>query len=189
MCDLRALECAHLFKRLLQPHTRNVKIVRAHVPRSVVDLNRAQPQGAQPPQPQGAVPPQPPFTPTRGAHPEWTRFDKSIQVFLNQHQKKNIVLLDVHSFPKGSFNSAQIAIIDIMNKERPELQLLIAKVQRELKIDIQLFKGGTNYIQNTYQTKCYPVLLEFCEDTDYLKQAEIKQFMLLFIDFFGLLSY
>ena len=187
MCDLRALECAHLFKRLLQRNVqRNVKIVRAHVPRSVVDLNR----------PQGAQPPQPPFTPTMGAVPptmvaegaEWTRFDKSIQVFLNQHQKKNnIVLLDVHSFPKGSFNSAQIAIIDIMNKERPELQLLIAKVQRELKIDIQLFKGGTNYIQNTYQTKCYPVLLEFCEDTDYLKQAEIKQFMLLFIDFFGLI--
>jgi hypothetical protein len=163
MCDIRATECARILERLLQVKH---KTIHSHIPRSVVDLNRS---------------------PSAAVHPEWNKFNKRIISALQQHQKKNIILVDVHSFPKGSFDTAQIAIIDVMNKERPELRLLVDKVKRELKIDIQLFNGGVNYIQNTYERHSYPILLEFCEDADYLKAGEIKLFFKLFIDFFGLI--
>ena len=100
--------------------------------------------------------------------------------------KHKILLLDIHSFPKGSFNGAQIAIIDIYRTQRLKLDKFALFIIDKMHIDIRIFNGLDNYIQNTYKKSTYPLLLEFCEDRTYLLNDTIKLFFEELINYFNL---
>ena len=100
-------------------------------------------------------------------------FSKVLFDFLT---KLYLLLLDIHSFPKGHFNGAQITIIDIYKKNRVKLQKFTLFIRAKLNLDVKLYKGLDNRIQNTYKKYTYPLLLEFCEDKTYLSNEAIRLF-------------
>jgi len=118
----------------------------------------------------------------------WNAFNNRIINIIKNHTK--ILLLDIHSFPKGSFDGAQIAIIDIQNINRPELEMFANYIIKKTNIDVKIFNGADNNIQNTYNylqhKSTYPLLLEFCEDRSYLLDEGIKLFFEEVINFFRL---
>ena len=118
----------------------------------------------------------------------WNAFNNRIINIIKHHTK--ILLLDIHSFPKGSFDGAQIAIIDIQNINRPELEMFANYIIKKTNIDVKIFNGADNNIQNTYNylqhKSTYPLLLEFCEDRSYLLDEGIKLFFEEVINFFRL---
>uniref|UniRef100_A0A6C0EZU6 N-formylglutamate amidohydrolase n=1 Tax=viral metagenome TaxID=1070528 RepID=A0A6C0EZU6_9ZZZZ len=118
----------------------------------------------------------------------WNSFNNRIIRIIKEERAKNhkILLLDVHSFPKGSFNGAQIAIIDIYKKNRVKLDQFAAYMIDKLHLDIRVFNGLDNHIQNTYSKSTYPLLLEFCEDKNYLLHESIKVFCEELVEYFKL---
>ena len=90
----------------------------------------------------------------------------------------------MHSFPKGSFGGAQIVIIDIYKIHRVKLDKFAIYIINKMHIDIRIFNGLDNYIQNTYKKSTYPLLLEFCEDRTYLLNETIKLFFEEVINYF-----
>lgn len=108
----------------------------------------------------------------------WEDFNNKIKKIIKDEKAKKhkILLLDIHSFPKGSFGGAQIAIIDIYNTNRVKLDKFAIYIINKMHIDIRIFNGLDNYIQNTYKKTTYPLLLEFCEDRTYLLNETIKLF-------------
>jgi len=158
MCDTRAESCAKILAKLLKQREIEHKIISIHVPRKLVDVNRDKP------------------TMNPLAIKEWTRYNNRITATIMDKKVQPILFIDVHSFPKGSFGNAQIAILDIFHKRRPELETLVEQVKRDLNINIKLLKGGENYIQNQYQADAYPLLIEFCEDREYLSTKAVKDF-------------
>ena len=108
----------------------------------------------------------------------WEDFNNKIKKIIKDEKAKKhkILLLDIHSFPKGSFGGAQIAIIDIYNTNREKLDKFAIYIINKMHIDIRIFNGLDNYIQNTYKKSTYPLLLEFCEDRTYLLNETIKLF-------------
>jgi len=118
----------------------------------------------------------------------WQAFNDRIIKSIKEERarRQKILLLDVHSFPKGSFNGAQIAIIDIYKTNRVKLDKFAIHIINKMHIDIRIFNGLDNHIQNTYKTTTYPLLLEFCEDRTYLLDETIKVFCLELIDYFTL---
>ena len=95
------------------------------------------------------------------------------------------MLLDIHSFPKGSFDGSQIAIIDIYKTHRPKLYEFALYIKEKTNIDIKVYDGADNNIQNSYQTSTYPMLLEFCEDREFLLDESINMFLKLLLDYFN----
>lgn len=164
MCDTRALASAKIMASLLKKKEIAHTIISSHTEREMVDLNRDKP--------------------TNKNEKKWHKFDDRIKQAIKTHKKEEIILLDIHSFPHGNFNDAQIAIIDIFHKDRPELHQFVAQARRDLKLNVQLFKGGKNHIQDTYQKKTYPLLIEFCEEEAYLSRAEIKAFFSELVRYF-----
>jgi hypothetical protein len=116
----------------------------------------------------------------------WEEFNDRIKKIIKDEKAKQhkIVLLDIHSFPKGSFGGAQIAIIDIYKTHRVKLDKFAIYIINKMHIDIRIFDGLDNHIQNTYKKSTYPLLLEFCEDRTYLLNETIKLFFEELIDFF-----
>ena len=116
----------------------------------------------------------------------WEEFNNRIQKIIKDEKAKlhKILLLDIHSFPKGSFGGAQIAIIDIYKTHRVKLDKFAIYIINKMHIDIRIFNGLDNHIQNTYKKSTYPLLLEFCEDRTYLLNETIKLFFEELIDFF-----
>ena len=181
MCDMRAHACAKILTTLLKTREIKHKTITIHVPRELVDVNRDKPSldnlQIKTPAKINNLP---------EAIKAWTQFNQRIATTIMQEKSQSLLFLDIHSFPKGSFNDAQITILDIYQKNRPELQQLAARVKSELGIKIVLLKGGKNYIQDHYQTEAYPLLIEFCEDKTYLSVREIKAFFALFLDWIKL---
>jgi hypothetical protein len=178
---MRAHACAKILTTLLKAREIKHKTITIHVPRELVDVNRDKPSldnlQIKTPAKINNLP---------EAIKAWTQFNQRIATTIMQEKSQSLLFLDIHSFPKGSFNDAQITILDIYQKNRPELQQLAARVKSELGIKIELLKGGKNYIQDHYQTEAYPLLIEFCEDKTYLSQREIKAFFALFLDWIKL---
>ena len=116
----------------------------------------------------------------------WDQFNnKIIKIIKDEKAKKHkILLLDIHSFPKGSFDGAQIAIIDIYKTNRTKLDKFVIHIINKMHIDIRVFNGLDNYIQNTYKKSTYPLLLEFCEDRTYLLNETIKLFFEELLNYF-----
>lgn len=116
----------------------------------------------------------------------WEAFNnRIIKLIKNEKAKQHkILLLDIHSFPKGSFGGAQIAIIDIYKTHRVKLDKFAIYIINKMHIDIRIFDGLDNHIQNTYKKSTYPLLLEFCEDRTYLLNETIKLFFEELIHFF-----
>ena len=116
----------------------------------------------------------------------WEEFNNRIKKIIKDEKAKQhkIMLLDIHSFPKGSFGGAQIAIIDIYKTHRVKLDKFAIYIINKTHIDIRIFDGLDNHIQNTYKKSTYPLLLEFCEDRTYLLNETIKLFFEELIDFF-----
>jgi hypothetical protein len=161
-CDLRALSTSKIISNLY----RNIKGQKAdlvYIPkkRVVVDLNRVRP-----------------FNEEGGKI--WDEFNKRIKKKL----KKDTLLLDVHSFPIGDFEGAQIAILELSHQDRDELRDFVDFAKRETGLDIKIFKGMGNYIQDYYSKYTYPLLVEFCEDRDYLSNHDINLFVTLLIKYF-----
>ena len=119
----------------------------------------------------------------------WDEFNnRIIKLIKDEKAKKHkILLLDIHSFPKGSFYGAQIAIIDIYKQHRVKLDKFAIFIVNKMHIDIRIFDGLDNHIQNTYKNSTYPLLLEFCEDRTYLLNETIKLFFEELINYFNLL--
>ena len=116
----------------------------------------------------------------------WEEFNDRIKKIIKDEKAKQhkIMLIDIHSFPKGSFGGAQIAIIDIYKTHRVKLDKFAIYIINKTHIDIRIFDGLDNHIQNTYKKSTYPLLLEFCEDRTYLLNETIKLFFEELIDFF-----
>jgi hypothetical protein len=112
----------------------------------------------------------------------WNSFNKRIVNIIKK--EKRILLLDIHSFPKGSFDGAQIAIIDIQNINRPELYEFANMIISTMGINIKIYNGADNNIQNTYAKFTYPLLIEFCEDRTYLLNDSIYLFFEKVIEYF-----
>jgi len=112
----------------------------------------------------------------------WNSFNNRIINIIKK--EKRILLLDIHSFPKGSFDGAQIAIIDIQNINRPELYEFANMIISTMGINIKIYNGADNNIQNTYAKFTYPLLIEFCEDRTYLLNDSIYLFFEKVIEYF-----
>ena len=163
-CDLRALSVAKMIGKIYtQMSGEKSDLVYIPKKRAIVDLNRKRP----------------PFWNEEGIE-IWEAFNERIMSKL----KEETLLLDIHSFPIGSFEDAQIAILELTHEDRAELLEFVNLVRKKTGINVKIFKGKGNYIQDYYREKSYPLLLEFCEDKDYLSDEEIKQFMWLLLDFF-----
>jgi hypothetical protein len=175
MCDTRAASGVRLFTALLDQHGLDHKIIHCHVPRALVDVNREKPTLVTIKNKNDLA----------DAIKVWDKFNNRIASTIQQKKTESIFLVDVHSFPKGSFGQAQIAILDILKQKRPELQQLANQVRLDLGLNVQLLKGGTNYIQNQYQADAYPLLIEFCEDKTYLSDKALKAFWKLLVEFYA----
>ena len=116
----------------------------------------------------------------------WQLFNNKIINIIKTEKAKHhkILLLDMHSFPKGSFNGAQIAIIDIYKTNRVKLDKFTIHIIEKMHIDIKIFNGLDNHIQNTYKKSTYPILIEFCEDRTYLLNDTIKLFFQELLNYF-----
>ena len=186
ICDIRASHCAKLFTDLLRQNAIEHKTIRLHVLRELVDVNREKPSmetinnatNLPPEQKKEKI------ENLSTAIKEWNKFNNRISQTLMLKKTQPIMLIDVHSFPKGSFANAQIAILDLFKKNRHELKQLVTQVQRDLHINIKLIKGGKNYIQDQYQEVAYPLLIEFCEDKTYLSDATIQAFFKHLLQFY-----
>lgn len=161
-CDLRALPVA---KKIYDAFISNdKKIVYRKTQRQITDFNRRR------------------NATTAFGLKEWDLFHSEIKRSLNG---KETLLIDVHSFPLGSFNGSQIAILDIEGIIRPEVSDFVSFVNFETGIDIGLFAGSKNYIQNTYASdNCFPLLIEFCEDKNHLTDEDLQIFIQLLLDYF-----
>lgn len=158
-CDLRASSCAKIVSDILTKNGQPHASVKANVARTIVDLNRKRPKRTK-----------------KLALHYWQKFDNRIMHIIQQEAHEKILLLDIHSFPKGHFNGAQITIIDIYKKNRVKLQKFTLFIRAKLNLDVKLYKGLDNRIQNTYKKYTYPLLLEFCEDKTYLSNEAIRLF-------------
>lgn len=167
-CDLRAQSCAKIVNDILTKNGEPHASVKANVARTVVDLNRKRPKRTK-----------------KVALQYWQKFDHRIMHIIQREERQKILLLDIHSFPKGSFHGAQIAIIDIYKKSRIKLKQFTLFIHTKLNLDVKLYKGLDNRIQNTYKKYTYPLLIEFCEDKTYLSNEAIRLFfteLLLYFD-------
>jgi hypothetical protein len=170
-CDLRAPSCAKIVNDILAKNGQPHASVKANVARTVVDLNRKRPKRTK-----------------KVALQYWQTFHHRIMHIIQREQREKILLLDIHSFPKGSFNGAQIAIIDIYKKSRVKLKQFILFIRAKLNLDVKLYKGLDNRIQNTYKKYTYPLLIEFCEDKTYLSNEAIRLFFTELLLYFALTS-
>lgn len=171
-CDTRSLACVRILTAILKKNHVPHSTVSSNVTRSIVDLNRKKPKRT---------------TQTNTlAIKYWKAFNLRIMKIINVERRNKILLLDIHSFPKGKFNGAQITIIDIYKKNRVKLQKFTLFIRDKLNLDVKLFKGLDNYIQNTYQKYTYPLLLEFCEDKTYLSNESIRLFFIELLSYFNL---
>jgi hypothetical protein len=183
MCDTRAAASAKIVTDLLTAKAIKHKTITIHVPRALVDVNRDKPS----------------LEISTGAIKEWNKFNTRVANTIMQNKNQSILLLDIHSFPKGSFgkptgsfgkptgsinndNDIQIAILDIFKNDRPELKELVEKIKRDLQLNVKILKGGKNYIQDTYKADAYPLLIEFCEDKSYLSNKQIKAFFDMLVE-------
>lgn len=159
-CDLRALSTAKIIGNEYKKYTgENYDLVYIPKKRALVDLNRKKPLGGS---------------------KIWDEFNKRIKKKL----KPDTLLIDCHSFPIGDFERAQIAILDLTNTDRVEVEKFIKFAIRRTGLDIKFFKGRGNYIQDFYSEYSYPLLIEFCEDREYLATDQIKIFIKLVFDYF-----
>jgi hypothetical protein len=157
-CDLRAKSCATRLKNILQNKKIKHSLIKFPLSRLDVDANRKKPENQE-------------------AIKYWELFNKKIVNQIDLHKKNNILLFDIHSFPKGEFENAQIAIIDIQNIYRQELTTFADYMLNKYNINIKIFNGANeNFIQETYKDKTYPLLIEFCEDKKYLLDETIDKF-------------
>jgi hypothetical protein len=170
-CDLRAPSCAKIVSQILTKNGDPHASVKANVARTIVDLNRKRPKRTQ-----------------KVALHHWQKFDRRIMHIIQHEAHEKILLLDIHSFPKGHFNGAQITIIDIYKKSRVKLQNFTLFVRAKLNLDVKLYKGLDNRIQNTYKKYTYPILIEFCEDKTYLSNEDIRLFFQELLLYFALTS-
>jgi len=193
-CDTRAVSCARQFSSILTKKKIKHATIQMHISRLDVDANRLKPN-IQPIVPLAVklnntlsnTPSRsnPPITSTQMYYipldkreltlKYWNSFNKRITDITKHHKK--ILLVDIHSFPKGSFDGAQIAILDIYNTYRPELDKFANIINKKMNLNIKVFNGGENHIQNTYKTETYPLLIEFCEDPIYLLNDSIHMFL------------
>lgn len=157
-CDLRAIECANKLGNILKKKKMQYSIVKFLTSRLDVDANRKMPVGEE-------------------GMRLWNLFNDKIKKQISLNKNKKIMLYDIHSFPKGEFDYAQIAIIDIKNTFRKELQMFANYIINKYGINIKIYNGAEdNYVQETYKDKTYPILIEFCEDKDYLLDCHIIKF-------------
>jgi hypothetical protein len=166
-CDLRASASAKILNEILTKNGQPHALVKANVARTIVDLNRKRPKRTQ-----------------KVALHYWQKFHHRIMHIIQREEHEKILLLDIHSFPKGHFNGAQITIIDIYKKSRVKLQHFILFIRAKLNLDVKLYKGLDNRIQNTYKKYTYPLLIEFCEDKTYLSNEDIRLFFQELLTYF-----
>jgi hypothetical protein len=165
-CDLRALECANKLGNLLKKKDIRYNIVKLSISRLDVDLNRKQPDNNE-------------------AIKYWTLFNNKIIKKIALNKNSNISLFDIHSFPKGEFDNSQIALIDLKNQNRKELILFANYIIDKYGCNVKIFNGDeNNFIQETYKNKTYPILIEFCEDKNYLLDEVITKFLEELITYF-----
>jgi hypothetical protein len=185
-CDLRALACAKILIDILNKNKIPNSSIKSTIKRSIVDVNRKKPKRITQKYQQNDIAKQNEIVKQNEiAIKYWKTFNNRIMTQLLKTQQK-ILLLDIHSFPKGSFDGAQIAIIDIHKKKRIKLQKFTLFVRAKLNLDVRLYKGLDNHIQNTYKKYTYPLLLEFCEDKTYLSNDAVKLFFQEVIQYFSL---
>jgi hypothetical protein len=179
-CDYRSTKVAQILKSILKANGIPYRIITSTVLRSNVDLNRDIKQ-----------------QPINKDSVSWKIFNTKIQNTINANSQKNILLLDLHSFDKiDSFckkgeTDCLITILDIYNKKRMEIYDIAKVLSKQLNFTVNVGKGGTNYIINTYgninvsnNKIVYPMLLEFFEDNT-LTNAQIGTFLnLLLSDLF-----
>ena len=180
MCDRRAEESAKILADLLSKKAISHKIIHSHVPRALVDMNRDKPTIINDTIVNDTIINNNKTNLSRAVK-AWDKYNNRIAATIMKYKAQPILFIDVHSFPKGSFGQAQIAILDILKKDRPELKTLVKTVRSELGLNVQLLKGGKNYIQDQYQADAYPLLIEFCEDREYLSSKAIKDFFTILI--------
>jgi len=159
-CDLRALSVAKIIGKEYKKYTgENYDLVYIPKKRAIVDLNRKRPvEGSK----------------------IWNEFNKRITMKL----KPDTLLIDCHSFPLGSFDGAQIAILELSDTNRNEVEKFVKFARRKTSLDIKFFKGRDNYIQDFYSNYSYPLLIEFCEDREYLRKEDIEVFINTLFEYF-----
>lgn len=168
-CDFRALDIANLLVKMLRKKKISFKLIKSEVVRSVVDLNRAKPDLK---------------SYNHFSIKEWDKFQDAIYNTITENSKKNILLLDIHSFDninafcKKGFNDCYITILDIYKKTRLKLRKFTETL--EFPFTVNVAPGGTNYVVNTYgninipmSINIYPILIEFFEDQDSLTDDKI----------------
>jgi hypothetical protein len=165
-CDLRASECANKFGNMLKKKKIQYSIVKFLTSRLDVDANRKMPIGDE-------------------GIKLWTIFNNKIKDKISINKNKKILLFDIHSFPKGEFDNSQITIIDLKDSYRKELKMFTNYISSKYGINIKLYNGAEdNYVQETYKDRTYPILIEFCEDKDYLLDCHIIKFFEELINYF-----
>jgi hypothetical protein len=180
LCDYRSKKVAQILERILKSNSIPYRIITSSVLRSNVDVNRDIKQQS-----------------INKDSVSWKIFNTKIQDTINANSQKNILLLDLHSFDKiDSFckkgeTDCFITILDIYNKKRIEIYDFAKVLSKYLNFTVNVGKGGTNYIINTYgninvsnNKIVYPMLLEFFEDNT-LTNEQIDTFLnLLLSDLF-----
>lgn len=179
-CDYRALNIANLLAKLLRKKNIEFITIYSQVLRSIVDINRNKID----------------LTPSnKYSIEEWNKFQQKILKTIVSNSTKKILLLDIHSFPninsfcKKDKNDCYITILDVHNKNRPELRQF-AKTS-EMPFTVNVEPGGKNYIINTYgdihipasTNTIYPILLEFIENTSLLTDEQIELFFNKLLEF------
>ena len=179
-CDFRALNIANLLAKMLRKKNIEFRIIYSEVLRSNVDFNRNKLD----------------LTPSNNSSiEEWDKFQQTILKTIVSTSTKKILLLDIHSFPninsfcKKGKNDCYITILDVYNKNRPELRQF-AKTS-EMPFTVNVEPGGKNYIINTYgdihipasTNTIYPILLEFIENTTLLSDEQIELFFNKLLEF------
>jgi hypothetical protein len=134
----------------------------------------------------------------------WSKYHAKIKRTLRYALKKNdiVILLDIHSYPYGSFGNSLITLIDTkyldtnmtLNKHFRHITLELANIiSQTMEIRIPVFQGLYNDIQDsipneiqtthaTHNNKkvIIPFLIEFCEDIEKLTDEMITKFFELF---------
>ena len=174
-CDYRALNIANLLAQMLKGKKIDFKMIQSEVLRSDVDVNRSKINLK-------------PFKQSSIAAGAWDKFQNAVSNTIIENSNKDILLLDIHSFDninsfcKKGKDDCYITILDVQNKNRPELRDFASKVETGFTVNVS--GGGKNYIINTYgeiyipqsPNLLYPLLLEFFEDTSILTDEQIRGF-------------
>ena len=185
-CDFRSSKIADLLGKQLNTQNISHKIIKSSVLRSVVDMNRDNPDL---------------LISTNNnatAKKEWDSFQDQIKEAIEGNSTKKIILLDLHSFDKiNSFckdkskKDCYITILDIQKQRRQKLYDFATNISKQLGFTVYMTSGGTNYIINTYgniqvqrPNLLYPILLEFFENEIDLPDHKIDKFFKNLLEWF-----